>query len=69
MAWHNLKFDVVIKGNDWKGKAKWVKYEKEFSELNVDVVYFEYTKGTSSTQLREVLEKYLKNQSVIQNSE
>ncbi len=54
-AWDLYKFDVVFKGDDWKGTPKWMKYEKEFSRLGVDVVYFPYTKGTSSTLLTRYL--------------
>lgn len=52
--------DVVFVGDDWKGTEKWNNFEKEFNSHGVDVVYLPYTKGTSSTILREVLEKYLK---------
>ena len=44
-------------GDDWKGTEKWSKYEEQFRELGVEIVYFPYTKGTSSTLLNEVLMK------------
>lgn len=50
------KCDVIFVGDDWKGTEKWIAFEKEFSEYNIDVVYLPYTKGTSSTQLRKRLE-------------
>lgn len=56
MAWETYKFDVIFKGDDWKGTDKWNRYEEVFSGLNVEVVYFQYTEGTSSTQLREILQ-------------
>lgn len=55
-AWDALRFDRIFKGDDWKGTAKWMRYEEEFSKKNVEVVYFSYTKGTSSTQIRQVLQ-------------
>lgn len=58
-AWNTLKFDRIFKGDDWKGTPKWNKYEEEFAKRNVEVVYFSYTKGTSSTQIREVLQMTL----------
>ncbi|MEO1814634.1 MAG: adenylyltransferase/cytidyltransferase family protein [Acetobacterium sp.] len=58
-AWDKIKFDCIFKGDDWKGTAKWNNYEIEFKKRNVDVVYFDYTVGTSSTELREVIYKYL----------
>ncbi|KMK78305.1 adenylyltransferase/cytidyltransferase family protein [Alkalihalobacillus pseudalcaliphilus] len=56
-AWEKYKFDVMFVGDDWKGTDKWNKFEEEFSEVGVEIVYFPYTKGTSSSQLREVLNK------------
>ncbi len=54
-AQHKLKFDVMFVGDDWKGKPLFMEVEKEFKRIGVDVVYFPYTKDTSSTILREKL--------------
>jgi glycerol-3-phosphate cytidylyltransferase len=54
-AWDNLKFDVMFVGDDWKGTEKWLKYEEEFKKIGVDIVYFPYTMGTSSTLINETL--------------
>lgn len=62
-AWEQLKFHRIFKGDDWKGTEKWNKYEEEFKKRNVDVVYFSYTKGTSSTQIRQVLQLSINKQS------
>lgn len=56
-AWNNLKFDRMFVGDDWKGTDKWNRIEEEFSEVGVEILYFPYTSHTSSTKLREVLEK------------
>jgi len=56
-AWKEYHFDVMFVGDDWKGTEKWNAYEKQFEELGVEIVYFPYTKGTSSTLLNEVLLK------------
>lgn len=56
-AWNNLRFNKMFVGDDWKGSEKWNKIEKEFSEVGVEIVYFPYTKHTSSTKLRDVLDK------------
>jgi glycerol-3-phosphate cytidylyltransferase len=58
-AWEKIKFDVMFVGSDWKGTDKWNEYEKQFKKINVDIVYFPYTVGTSSTKLREIIEKIL----------
>lgn len=54
-AWRELKFDIMFVGDDWKGKPLFMKLEEEFKKVGVDVVYFPYTKDTSSTILREKL--------------
>lgn len=58
-AWEELKFDVIFKGSDWKGSDKWNSYELFFRQKGVEVVYFPYTEGTSSTKLRKVLDKIM----------
>lgn len=54
-AQHKLKFDVMFVGDDWKGKTLFMEVEKQFKQIGVEVVYFPYTKDTSSTILREKL--------------
>ncbi|GIN09771.1 cytidyltransferase [Shouchella clausii] len=54
-AWEQYKYNVIFKGDDWKGTDKWKTYEEQFSQKNVDVVYFPYTAGTSSTKLTEAI--------------
>ncbi|UTV98695.1 adenylyltransferase/cytidyltransferase family protein [Marinomonas rhizomae] len=56
-AWNNLKFDKMFVGDDWKGSDKWNKLEEDFKKLNVEIHYFSYTSHTSSTKLREILDK------------
>lgn len=53
--WQELKFDIMIKGDDWKETEKGKKLVRDFSGVGVEVKYFPYTKGTSSTFLRKVL--------------
>ena len=60
-AWEKYKFDVVFVGSDWKGTDKWNEFERQLSEVGVDVVYFPYTQGTCSTKLREALAKIIEN--------
>lgn len=56
-AWKKLKFDVMFVGDDWYKSDKWKDLEQQFNEVGVRIVYFPYTKGTSSTLLNEVLNK------------
>jgi glycerol-3-phosphate cytidylyltransferase len=56
-AWERLHFNVMFVGDDWKGTPKWNEYERQFKEIGVEIVYFPYTRGTSSTLINETLEK------------
>jgi glycerol-3-phosphate cytidylyltransferase len=53
--WERLKFDIMFVGDDWKGTDTWNKFEKDFKKVGVKIVYFPYTKGTSSTLLTQTL--------------
>ncbi len=53
--WEKLKFNVVFVGDDWQNTDKWKKVESDFNDGGVAVVYFPYTKGTSSTQINDIL--------------
>ncbi|MBE6448661.1 MAG: glycerol-3-phosphate cytidylyltransferase [Alphaproteobacteria bacterium] len=55
--WQKLHFDVLFVGDDWFNTPSWQEMEKKFKEVGVRVVYFPYTKGTSSTVLNETLKK------------
>ncbi|MBT2466532.1 adenylyltransferase/cytidyltransferase family protein [Streptomyces sp. ISL-66] len=55
-TWKQVRFDVIFKGDDWRGTPKGDRLEKDFAEHGVDVVYFPYTVHTSSTQLRRALD-------------
>ena len=65
VAWRLHKFDVMFVGSDWQGTDKWDEYERQFGEVGVDIVYFPYTKGTSSTKLREMLDQILQGEEVL----
>lgn len=52
-AWENIQFDVMFVGDDWKGNKLFEEVERQFKSVGVDIVYFPYTQGTSSTILRK----------------
>ncbi|MBC1334711.1 adenylyltransferase/cytidyltransferase family protein [Listeria booriae] len=55
-AWEKYAFDAMFVGDDWKGSAAWHQFELEFAEVGVAIEYLPYTKGTSSTQLRQTIQ-------------
>lgn len=56
-AWERVGFDVMFVGDDWKGSPLFSELEERFKEVGVRIEYFPYTRGTSSTILREKLDK------------
>lgn len=56
-AWENFQFDRMFVGDDWQGTETWIAIENTFRSLPVEIIYLPYTKHTSSTKLRSILEK------------
>ena len=54
-AWKTLHFNRLFHGDDWKGSAMYNEVEAKLKAVGVEVVYFPYTQGTSSTLLAERL--------------
>lgn len=55
VMWERLGFDVLFKGDDWKGTPKGDRLEQSLGAVGVRVVYFPYTSHTSSTKLRRLI--------------
>ena len=55
LTWQDVRFDVIFKGDDWRGTPKGDRLERDFAAVGVDVLYFPYTVHTSSTALRRAL--------------
>jgi glycerol-3-phosphate cytidylyltransferase len=55
--WQRLKFDIMFVGDDWFETEKWQELDTQFAQVNVKIIYYPYTRGTSSTLLNEVLVK------------
>ncbi|MBM1105252.1 adenylyltransferase/cytidyltransferase family protein [Aurantibacter crassamenti] len=53
--WQRLKFDIMFVGDDWFETEKWQELDDKFKEVGVKIVYFPYTKGTSSTLINQAL--------------
>jgi glycerol-3-phosphate cytidylyltransferase len=54
--WRELRFDILFKGDDWSGTEKGNRLERDFAAVGVEIVYFPYTKATSSSALRRALQ-------------
>lgn len=54
-AWYLWHYDRLFVGSDYKGTKRFARYERFFEDKGVDIIYFPYTKGTSSTQIRKTV--------------
>lgn len=52
-----VKYDLLFVGSDYKGTERFNRYEAYFADKGVSIIYFPYTQGTSSSQLRSAIEK------------
>ena len=53
--WRRLQFDVMFVGDDWFESDKWQLFDEQFKAIGVKIIYFPYTKGTSSTLINKTL--------------
>lgn len=56
-VWEKIKFDVLFVGDDWYRSDSWQAMEDKFNKVGVRIIYFPYTKGTSSTLINDILIK------------
>lgn len=54
-SWREFGFNVLFKGDDWRGTAKGAMLERRLATVGARVRYFPYTIHTSSTVLRTFL--------------
>ncbi|MBV6272954.1 adenylyltransferase/cytidyltransferase family protein [Alcaligenaceae bacterium CGII-47] len=54
-AYRRYKYDVMFVGDDWYKTDKWKEIDDELKRNSVKVIYFPYTKSTSSTLINETL--------------
>jgi len=57
-VWEQVHFDVLFKGDDWRGTPKGLRLEEQLAGVGARVLYFPYTLHTSSTELRRVLSEW-----------
>lgn len=55
LAFEKFNFDVLFSGDDWKDSERYMLTEKQFAPLGVSIEYLPYTKGISTTNIREKL--------------
>ena len=55
-AWDLYHYQKLFVGSDYRGTERFLRYEQILKD-KAQIMYFPYTQGTSSTQLREALNK------------
>ena len=55
LACKKLGASVLFVGDDWYATDKWKEYEQKFDRENIEIIYFPYTKGISSTRISSKL--------------
>ncbi len=60
-ACKKLGATLLFVGDDWYNTPKWREYEKQFHDAGIRIIYFPYTQGTSSTQIRKALDTVRKD--------
>lgn len=56
-AWFSWHYDKLFVGSDYKGSERFQRYEEFFKDKNVEIVFFPYTKSTSSSQIRKTIQQ------------
>lgn len=56
-AHNRYKFNIMFVGDDWYNSDKWNELDQNFKLLDVKIIYFPYTKSTSSTLINNTLNR------------
>ena len=60
-AYELYNFDKLFHGNDWKDSKMYNKIERQLNDKGVEMIYFEYTQGTSTSELKKkIYDEYKK---------
>ena len=57
LALKRFKFDVLFSGDDWKGSERYLMTERQFAEYGASIEYLPYTKGISTTDIKNKMKK------------
>lgn len=51
--WKKLKFDVMFIGDDWYDTGRFKEFEAKLAGVGVKIIYLPYTKGISTSEIKE----------------
>lgn len=58
-ACKKLRANFLFVGDDWYATDRWKEYEREFQDAGIQIIYFPYSQGTSSTQIKAALKSIM----------
>lgn len=58
-AWNLYHFDCLFSGNDYTDNPSWIADQKRLNGVGAEIRFFPYTQGTSSSHIKELIEKSL----------
>lgn len=61
-VWNQIHFDCLFSGDDYKNTPSWIRDKKRLNEVGSDIYFFPYTKTTSSTKIKKILNQKEKSQ-------
>jgi glycerol-3-phosphate cytidylyltransferase len=56
LQFHEVNYNTLFVGDDWKGDPVWVELEDYLSSHGAQIHYFGYTQSVSTTKLTHILE-------------
>lgn len=56
-AWELYHYDCHFSGNDHGEEEDWIEAKRQLQAVGADMVYFQYTMSTSSTQIKALISK------------
>ena len=56
-AWNLYRYDCLFSGDDYVNNESGIRDKKQLKRLASDIQYFPYTKSTSSTQIKEAMNR------------
>ncbi len=55
--WNKYKFDYLFVGDDWLDTPQYKEWEADLKEVDCKVIYYPYTKGVSSSELKAAIKQ------------
>lgn len=59
-AWEYYKYDCLFSGDDYINNDTWIMDKKRLNQVGSDILFFPYTKSTSSTQIKKLIDNEIK---------